>query len=519
MDVDHNNIDVIHSTAGNLRPSSDYDLVAALRPDVYKAKEIDQVESLSGSFSQAIKRQHLGSKSLEDVSILLRNVALYSMSPSDIERLADKFSALYEQTIKDRDRWLQVGVPDAASMKKMVFFAVQSATVLLAQNGHPVSTAEYQGMLDRTLHEQDVSGLLHIRNLLAPHSIGESSNASKTNELMGYLEFLAAAKDSEEGIVLLLEHLGLYHPHEGDNVATIKSAINFWEGKLKRIQSNGLSKIPLKSIGDSSSEQAIDLLKRFGNLLKPMTASIVDMDVDEVWQTLHEEYPWMDDVNEEICIAIDECAGSAFKIKNLIIAGPPGIAKTFYANRIAEILSLKSSMRQISGSNYAMLINGSERGWSSSHPSLPAHVMSCAGRRNPLIIVDEIDKAASHDVIYAFLPFLESHTAAKYEDNCLLGPLDASDVNWIFTANDISNLPAPFLSRCKVIKPRYPNIRDLNSVIMFFEKKVERRLSDVESSYISKSLQNGLSLRDIVVSPKESSWKRPGQTKMALVTG
>jgi ATP-dependent Lon protease len=91
------------------------------------------------------------------------------------------------------------------------------------------------------------------------------------------------------------------------------------------------------------------------------------------------------------------------------------------------------------------------------------------GVANPLIILDEIEKAATSkhngNLLDALLPFLEPRSASKYHDIFVQATVDLSGVVWIATANDAAPLPKPFRDRCRMLAFPSPTRADVPTVV------------------------------------------------------
>lgn len=104
--------------------------------------------------------------------------------------------------------------------------------------------------------------------------------------------------------------------------------------------------------------------------------------------------------------------------------------------------------------------------YSSGAPGKIAHVFNTIEYANPWIVLDEFEKGVfkSNDRPSVYIPFfslLESNTAKSFEDITLSLPIDASHITWILTANDISLIPEPLITRCEQFKLDLPTKRQL----------------------------------------------------------
>src|SRR5690554_1406383 len=177
----------------------------------------------------------------------------------------------------------------------------------------------------------------------------------------------------------------------------------------RRMRQTGLNRIPEKDKKD-----LLDLARRGGRLLGPATLDEVDL----LAARLHEESPWMVDVTRFLMRHMRghvRSGGGGLHLPPIILAGPPGIGKSWFARSIAEAVALPNRVIDVGAGTAAFRIAGTEKGWNSAQPGLPVETMLQAHVANPLMVVDEIDKAGT---IYSAKGTSSSLTTA------LLGLLD-----------------------------------------------------------------------------------------------
>ena len=144
----------------------------------------------------------------------------------------------------------------------------------------------------------------------------------------------------------------------------------------------------------------------------------------------------------------------------MVIAGPPGSGKSRFVRRLGE--SLGVGVYRVDGANDAGgSFGGTERRWYSSEPCRPFMAVARHAQANPIVMVDEVDKAATrtdHGRLWdSMLQALDPENAARFPDPCLQVELDLSWVTVICTANAPAVLPAPLLDRMRVV--RFPEAR------------------------------------------------------------
>lgn len=154
-------------------------------------------------------------------------------------------------------------------------------------------------------------------------------------------------------------------------------------------------------------------------------------------------------------------AGLPFRMPPTLIVSPPGTGKSTAARRAGEVLGLTVGALDATSSG-TFALTGVERGWGSSGPGIV--VLSClSGRtRNPLIVIDELEKAggditstngrALPGMHATLLSLLEPSTSSAWRCPSYQIPMDLSDVSYVMTANSLDGIPGPLLSRLNVIQ-------------------------------------------------------------------
>ena len=175
-------------------------------------------------------------------------------------------------------------------------------------------------------------------------------------------------------------------------------------------------------------------------------------------RSLYDQAPWLDEAIHHIDtqLRLQLWAGRPWvAFRPLLLVGPPGCGKSHLARLIAERSGAGFAVLDLAGVSDNRTLEGTARGWTTAQPCFPAITINRTATANPVICLEEIDKAGGSsrngDPLATILTMIEPSTARGYFDKCLLAPLDLSHVNWIMTANDASRLPGPLRSRLDII--------------------------------------------------------------------
>lgn len=166
----------------------------------------------------------------------------------------------------------------------------------------------------------------------------------------------------------------------------------------------------------------------------------------------------LDDVKRHVALSQD--AGDGLEVTPMLLLGPPGIGKTHFARQLADLLSTGMSLVPMSSMTAGWLISGASSQWKGAKPGKVFEALVDGQYANPVIVIDEIDKAASdaqYDPLGALYGLLEHDTAGTFIDEYAEVPIDASQVIWIMTANDERCIPEPILNRMNVFEIEPPS--------------------------------------------------------------
>lgn len=266
----------------------------------------------------------------------------------------------------------------------------------------------------------------------------------------------------KEQLKTIKKELGLEEDGKEKNSRSFKEKIESvgMSEEAKKIALAELEKF--ETLNEASPEYSISR-----NYLETLTSlpwnirTTDQLQLAQASQVLNQDHFGMEKVKERILefIAVRNLAQRTqtqpHKGSILLLVGPPGVGKTSVGKSIARALNRKFYRFSLGGLRDEAEIKGHRRTYIGAMPGKFIESIKRAGSKNPVILLDEIDKMATHytgDPASALLEVLDPEQNQSFLDHYLDTPFDLSETIFVCTANSTQTIPTPLLDRMEVIE-------------------------------------------------------------------
>lgn len=168
--------------------------------------------------------------------------------------------------------------------------------------------------------------------------------------------------------------------------------------------------------------------------------------------------PVIDDIRKHTTLAI--AGNEPVQFIPILLLGEPGVGKTHFAKCLAQALGTGFEFVSMSSLTAGWILSGASSQWMNAKPGKVARSLVEGEFANPLIALDEVDKAggdARYDPMGALYTLLEQDTAVHFKDEFIEVAVNASHILWVATANDEATIPEPILNRMNVYAIERPD--------------------------------------------------------------
>ena len=290
--------------------------------------------------------------------------------------------------------------------------------------------------------------------------------------LLQQIEVLAIKSDFQKKVqervekhqkeYVLREQMALIREELGET--NTDSNAQEYEKKLEELQASDEVKRRIKKeiqrfrgIAGNSSESTVSRGYIETLLELPWDKTSVDnQDLTHAQEILDEDHYGLEKVKERVIefLAVRNLTGKG-ESPILCLVGPPGTGKTSIARSIARALDKKYVRISLGGVRDEAEIRGHRRTYVGALPGRIVSGLRTAGVKNPLMLLDEIDKMSSDykgDTASALLEVLDAEQNSKFRDHYVELPVDLSEVLFIASANSLSDIPGPLRDRMEIIE-------------------------------------------------------------------
>src|SRR5436190_2979296 len=198
-------------------------------------------------------------------------------------------------------------------------------------------------------------------------------------------------------------------------------------------------------------------------IIKPSTTAAVD----ELCEKSPNFVNVIDDLRKYLALAV--AGNEAVQFTPILLLREPGLGKTYFAKRLAQALGTGFEFVSMSSLTAGWVLTGASAQWNNARPGKVAHTLIDGEFANPVVVLDEIDKAGGdsrYDPMGALYTLLERDTAAHFKDEVIDVDMDASHILWVATANDESTIPEPILNRMNVYVVEPPDADGARSIAL-----------------------------------------------------
>ena len=189
--------------------------------------------------------------------------------------------------------------------------------------------------------------------------------------------------------------------------------------------------------------------------------------IDELFNTSPNFAGVIEDIKKHLALALS--GNEAVQFTPILLLGEPGLGKTHFAKRLAQLLGTGFGFVGMSSLTAGWILSGASSQWQNARPGKIAQTLIEGEYANPVMVLDEVDKSGGdhrYDPMGSLYTLLEKETASHFKDEYIEVDMDASHILWIATANDESIIPDPILNRMNVYFIERPDAEGSRKIAM-----------------------------------------------------
>lgn len=330
------------------------------------------------------------------------------------------------------------------------------------------------------ISSQNIASTVAIKNIFLPFESNMINAMTKdhlmlNNNTVFYKEYKKWYESLEQPqknyyLMTVAKYFNVLHKEKVEEIVDSKEVASIVEAPL--YTEEAYNNLNIHNQNNTNGEQAKNYFKKLKGVKSLNKKLALASKFLPKIQELYEQFPHFKEVIEHIenNMLLQNQGDKVFYIPPMLLAGGPGVGKTFFTHTVANIVETYFYILSMESVSAGFVITGMSDNWGNAQPGIVFKTIASPERTdlNPIILLDELDKAGGageFPVANSLLPLLEKYSAKKYKDECIPLEIDASNIIWIATANELDKISAPIKSRMDVFHIPNPTIHERKALI------------------------------------------------------